>query len=130
MPISEHDMDAVHRLYQALLDRDIPALTKAFANANYHVPGNNIVSGTYRGSQEILGLFARTAAETNGTLRFDLHDLVGGENHVVMLDHVTGTRKGRKLDQSRVVIAHVEDGITTDVWLVPEDEYDFDEFWS
>ena len=130
MPISERDMDAVQRLYQALLDRDIPALTKAFAHATYHVPGNNIVSGAYHGSQEILGLFAKTAAETNGTLRFELHDQVGGENHIVMLDRVKGTRKGRTLDQSRVVISHVEDGITTDVWLVVEDEYDFDEFWS
>jgi ketosteroid isomerase-like protein len=130
MPISERDMDAVHRLYQALLDRDIPALTKAFANATYHVPGKNVVSGAYRGSQDILGLFARTAAETNGTLRFELHDIVGGENHIVMLDRVKGTRKGRTLDQSRVLISHVEDGVTTDVWLVVEDEYDFDEFWS
>lgn len=130
MPISERDMDSVHRLYQALLHRDIPALTKAFANATYHVPGKNIVAGSYRGSAEILGLFARTAAETNGTLHFELHDLVGGENHIVMLDRVQGTRKGRTLDQSRVVISHVEDGITTDVWLVVEDEYDFDEFWS
>ena len=130
MPISERDMDAVHRLYQALLDRDIPALMKAFEHATYHVPGNNIVAGSYRGSAEILGLFAKTAAETNGTLRFDLHDLVGGENHIVMLDRVQGTRKGRTLDQSRVVISHVEDGTTTDVWLVVEDEYDFDEFWS
>jgi hypothetical protein len=103
---------------------------KAFRNATYHVPGHNIVSGSYRGSEEILGLFAKTQQETNDTISFTLHDLVGGENHIVMLDHVTAERNGRKLDQSRVVISHVEDGVTTDVWLVVEDEYDFDEFWS
>lgn len=130
MPISEEDVEATHRLYIALLERDIPALTRAFAHAAYHVPGNNIVSGTYRGSEEILGLFAKTAQETDGTLSFELHDLVGGEGHICLLDRVKGERKGRTLDQSRVLICHVENGITTDVWLVVEDEYDFDEFWS
>jgi uncharacterized protein len=130
MPISEQDMQAIGKLYQALLDADIPALTRAFSRSSYHVPGNNIVSGTYRGSEEILGLFARTAQETNGTLTFELHDLVGGENHICMLDRVKGTRGDRTIDQSRVLICHVENGITTDVWLVVEDEYDFDEFWS
>jgi uncharacterized protein len=130
MPISEHDMEAIGKLYQALQDADIPALTRAFAHASYHVPGNNIVSGTYRGSEEILGLFAKTAAETNGTLGFELHDLVGGENHICMLDRVKGQRGGRTIDQARVIICHVENGITTDVWLVVEDEYEFDEFWS
>ncbi len=130
MPISEEDVDAVRKLYDALQARDIPALTRAFARSSYHVPGNNIVSGTYRGSEEILGLFARTAAETNDTLAFELHDIVGGENHVVMLDHQTGRRGDRTIDQSRVLIAHIENGIMTEVWLVVEDEYAFDEFWS
>jgi ketosteroid isomerase-like protein len=130
MPISEEDVEAIGKLYNALQARDVPALVKAFARASYHVPGHNTVSGTYRGSEEILGLFAHTDQETDGTITFELHDLVGGENHVCMLDRVTGRRKGRTIDQSRVVICHVENGITTDVWLVVEDEYDFDEFWS
>jgi len=130
MPVSEEDVEAIGKLYRALLDRDVPALRKAFAHATYHVPGNSIVSGSYRGSDEILGLFAKTVELTDGTLNFELHDLVGGENHVVMLDRSRGMRKGRQLDQSRVVICHIEDSVTTDVWLVVEDEYDFDEFWS
>jgi len=130
MPISEADVESIGKLYQALLDANIPALTKAFSKSSYHVPGHNIVSGTYTGSEEILGLFARTAQETDGTLTFELHDIVGGEEHICMLDRVKGRRKGRTLDQSRVLICHVENGIMTDVWLVVEDEYDFDEFWS
>jgi ketosteroid isomerase-like protein len=130
VPISEQDMEAISRLYQALLERDVPYLARAFAHSSYHVPGNNMVSGTYRGSEEILGLFALTTQETNDSLTFELHDLVGGENHICMLDRVKGQRGDRTLDQSRVLICHVENGTTTDVWLVVEDEYDFDEFWS
>ena len=130
MPVSEEDVEAIGKLYTALQERDVPALRKAFAHATYHVPGNNKVSGSYHGSDAIMGLFEKTMVLTDGTLSFELHDLVGGENHVVMLDRSRGTRKGRHLDQSRIVICHIEDGITTDVWLVVEDEYDFDEFWS
>jgi len=123
-------MESISRLYQALLERDVPYLARAFAHSSYHVPGNNIVSGTYKGSEEILGLLAKTMQETNDTLTFELHDLVGGENHICMLDRVKGRRGDRTLDQSRVLICHVENGVMTDVWLVVEDEYEFDEFWS
>lgn len=130
MPVTEADVEAVRKLYAALLNRDVPALTRAFAHTTYHVPGTSIVSGTYRGSEEILGLFERTAEETNGTLAFESHDIVGGEEHVCMLDRVTGRRGERTIDMSRILICHVENGVTTDVWLVLEDEYAFDEFWS
>ena len=130
MPVTEADLDVVQKLYSALLNRDADYLARAFSHASYHVPGNNIVAGTYQGSEAILGLFALTAAETNGTLTFEFHDIVVGENHVCVLDRVKGTRKGRTLDQNRVVITHVENGRTTDVWTVLEDEYAFDEFWE
>lgn len=130
MPVTEADLDVVQKLYSALLNRDADYLARAFSHAAYHVPGNNIVAGTYQGSEAILGLFALTAAETNGTLTFEFHDIVVGENHVCVLDRVKGTRKGRTLDQNRVLITHVENGMTTDVWAVLEDEYAFDEFWE
>ncbi len=130
MPVTEADLDVVRRLYSALLNRDVEFLGRAFAHASYHVPGNNLVAGTYKGTEAILGLFALTAAETNGTISFEFHDIVVGENHVCVLDRVRGTRHNRSIDQARVLIAHVENGVTTDVWVVVEDEYEFDEFWA
>ena len=130
MPVTEADLDVIRKLYSALLNRDGEYLARAFAHASYHVPGNNIVAGTYTGSEAILGLFALTATETNGSLTFEFHDIVVGENHVCVLDRVKGTRKGRSVDQNRVLITHVENGMTTDVWVVLEDEYAFDDFWA
>lgn len=130
MPVTESDLDVVRKLYSALLSRDAEYLARAFSHASYHVPGNNIVAGTYTGSEAILGLFALTATETDGSLTFEMHDIVVGENHVCVLDRVKGTRKGRTLEQNRVLITHVENGMTADVWVVPEDEYAFDEFWA
>ena len=130
MPVTEADLEVVRKLYAALLNRDPEYLVRAFSHASYHVPGNNIVAGTYTGTEAILGLFALTNQETEGSLTFEFHDIVAGENHVCVLDRVKGTRKGRTLDQNRVLITHVENGRTTDVWVVLEDEYDFDEFWA
>src|SRR5919106_6041576 len=130
MPVTEADLDVIRKLYSALLNRDAEYLTRAFAHASYHVPGNNIVAGTYVGSEAILGLFALTAKETNGSLSFELHDIVVGDNHVCVLDRVRGSRGDRTIDMNRVLITHVENGLTTDVWVVLEDEYAFDEFWA
>ena len=130
MPVTEADIDVIRKLYSALMNRDGEYLARAFSHASYHVPGNNIVAGTYTGSEAILGLFALSSAETNGTLAFELHDIIVGENHVCILDRVMGERNGRTLDQNRVLVTHVEDGRTTDVWVVLVDEYAFDEFWG
>lgn len=129
--MEEHpNVQAMRRLYDAFTARDVGAIADAFAETNYRVPGDNILAGTYQGAEEILGLMARQMEETKGTWSLRVHDIVGDETHVVALDRVTGQRGEREIDLNRVVIAHVVDGRASDIWVVPEDQYAFDEFWS
>lgn len=130
--MSEHpNVTLVRLLYDASAAGDAEALSTLMSDCVWHVPGENLLAGTYRGSDEILGLFARGRELTDGTLTFDVHDVLGDGDHAAGLDRVTARRPdGRTIELSRIVIAHVTDGRLIEIWLHPEDQYTFDEFWS
>ena len=130
--MSDHPNVALMRsLYDAFAARDVDALGALLASCIWHIPGENVIAGTYNGGEEIKWLFAKARGLTDDTLTFTVHDVVGEGEHVVGLDRVTAMRSdGRTIDQNRIVIGHVRDGALTEVWLNVEDQYAFDEFWA
>jgi ketosteroid isomerase-like protein len=129
--MDEHpNVTAVRRLYDALTARDVSFLAESLADTIYVVPGDNIIAGTYKGAQETLGLLAKSQQLTDGTLMIHPHDVVGGAKHVVGLDRVTAKRGDKRLDMTRCLVAHVVDGKPAQIWVVVNDQYTFDEFWS
>lgn len=126
----ESSVETMRRLYEAIAKGDTDILTDLLSDCAWHVPGEGILAGAYRGPDEIAGLFARGSEETGGTIAFQVHDIIGDAEHAVGLDRVTATRGERTIDMNRVTIVHVKDGKITESWLVPEDQYEFDEFWS
>jgi uncharacterized protein len=129
--MDEHpNVTAIRRLYDALTARDVAFLAEALADTIYVVPGDSRIAGTYKGAQEILGLLAKSQQLTDGTLAVHPHDVVGGAGHVVGLDRVTADRGDKTLDMTRCLVAHVVDEKPTQVWVVVNDQYTFDEFWS
>ena len=121
---------AMRRLYDAFERGDADALRELLADCTWHTPGESLIAGAFSGADEIVSRFGRLREMTDGTLAFHVHEILGDGEHVVGLDRVTARRGERTLDMNRVVIAHAHDGKLTEVWLVPEDQYAFDEFWS
>jgi ketosteroid isomerase-like protein len=96
----------------------------------WHAPGNNPLSGTYRGKQEVFGLFAKIAATTDGPMQMSIHDILANDDHVVALLKVTASRADRRLEGRAVHIMHMTNGQLTEFWNFPEDPAAGDEFWS
>lgn len=120
----------MRRFYELFASRDMDAMRAVLEGCVWHIPGENALAGVYHGSDEIFGLFTRGSELTGGTLRLDLHGVVGDDAHAIGLDRVMGRRDdGREIDMNRVVIAHIADDMFQEVWLCPEDQYRFDEFW-
>lgn len=127
------DLDAaqvMRRLYDAFAKGSVDEQSDLLEGCTWHIPGEGILAGTYRGADEILSMFSRGREETGGSIAFEVHDVLGDGEHAVGLDRVTATRGDRTIDMNRVTIAHAKDGKFTEVWLVPEDQYAFDEFWA
>ena len=125
----EQNLEAGRALYDAFIARDMDGLRAHIADyCVWHVGGDNLITGTYRGHDEIFGLFGRLREMTTGTFEFAIHDLLASDDHVVVMAHVRGHRNGIDLDTPVVHMVHMRDGRVTEFWGFPG-EAAFDEFW-
>ena len=63
----------------------------------FHAPGASLISGEYRGHQEIVGFFRRLAELSAATLNIEAHEVFGnGTRTVVALATIDATRNGRE----------------------------------
>ncbi|HZG07341.1 MAG TPA: nuclear transport factor 2 family protein [Streptomyces sp.] len=120
------------RGYEAFNRQDMDTLRELMAgDATHHVPGDNPLSGDYKGQDAILQMYRRLAEETNGTFRVDLrHLLVDGRGHVISHHRMTGERDGKTLDMTGGVVFRIVGDKITDLDECVEDLDKINEFWS
>lgn len=123
--------DLVRKGYQAFLSGDMATLDGLFADdIVWHVPGHNILSGDFRGKQEVFGEFQKLGELVGSSFSLDIHAVLADDEHAVVLARATAEREGRRLDDNSVQVFHVKDGKVTEQWLYPGDQSATDEFWS
>lgn len=95
-----------------------------------HLPGRSRFAGSHRGREQVVGVFQATGSAAGRSIRIELHDIVGNDEHVVGLHRMTGAREGRTINQSACIVCHVKNGELLEVWLWPENVREFDEFFA
>lgn len=117
--------------YQAFASGNMARLGELLADdIVWHTPGDNAMSGDYRGKDAVLALFGRLSEETGGTFRADVHDLLANDDHGVGLVTVTARRGDRSLTVNDVNVFHLRDGKVTECWIASTDQQAEDEFWT
>ena len=123
--------ELVRKGYESFLAGDLAALNDLFADdIVWHAPGRNKLAGTYRGKDEVFGVFSKLFELTAGTFKLDIHDILADDEHAVVLATATAEFEGRKLDDNGVQVFHISDGKVTEQWLHAGDAYAVDEFWG
>ena len=123
--------ELTRRGFDAFAKGDVDTLRELTdQDAVWHVPGRNQLSGDHRGVDAILGFFAKTMELTGGTFRIEVHDVVANDDHAVALFVSRGQREGRTYENRNVVVQHLRNGKLVEVWLLSEDQYAADEFFS
>lgn len=135
MSQSSTHIDHVQRLregYAAFGRGDLDALRGLFSpDMVWHVGGNNPLSGDYKGIDAVFEFFGKIFAETAGTFKNEVHDVLANDSHGVALVRQSGERNGKKIDTNAVHVVHYNDqGQTTESWIVPEKAAEVDAFWS
>jgi ketosteroid isomerase-like protein len=119
----------VRRLLDALDRRDVGAIGELLADdVVYHFPGRGPVAGTYRGRDEVIGLFGSFAGLFDGPLSMTSHDIVASEAHVLDLATYAAERDGQPFTWNVVRLYHVDADRISEVWLMVGDVYALDEF--
>jgi ketosteroid isomerase-like protein len=124
--------DLVRQGYAAFGTGDLDALQNRFfaEDIRWHFPGRSPFGGDYAGMAEVLGWLGRSFEASEGTIRVELRDVIGNDEHVVALTTIRAERAGKKLNDDTVQVFRVRDGKVTEVWSHPADLYASDEFWS
>ena len=120
---------ATRRMVDALVRADGPAIAELLTNdVVYHFPGRSPLAGTYRGRDEVMGLFRALAGRLGAPPRLDSHDVVASEAHAVDLAVHSAVRGGRPFEWRAVRVYHFVHGQISEIFLTIEDLYAFDAY--
>lgn len=110
-------------LLEAFAAGDVAAMQTAIDDdVTWHAPGTNRFSGQFRGRTAAMQRLAQMR-EAGISTRFDVHDVVANDEHVVALVHVhLEVADGRRYHQPQVQVAHVRDGRIVEFWTMNQDQ--------
>ncbi len=129
--MSHPNADRARQGFEAFQAGDLAALLGLFAaDAVWHVPGANAMTGSYRGRDEIVAFLRRTAELTGGTYRVELLWVVADDEHLVAVYRARGEREGRSLEIEQALVIGLEDELWAEIRAQPLDQAAFDAFWA
>ncbi len=118
-------------MHEALARGDYAAVTELLTeDAVWHLPGRGPLAGDHRGRQAVLAAMRRFEELSGGTIRVEVHDILGSDEHAVALLRATGSRPGKRYEALEIDVHHIRDGRITEFWSFSEDQRETDEFWS
>jgi uncharacterized protein len=131
--VSRRDENAalVRRTMEAFANKQGLALRDCFhEDAVWHVPGEGVMAGTYRGRSEIFRFLARLPKLTDGTYRSTFVDALASEERGAGLYRAMGEREGRTIDIDQLLLFTISGGVVTEVLALPSDPAAFERFWA
>jgi ketosteroid isomerase-like protein len=126
---AQEDAELVRRGYEAFIAGDIEWLNEHLhENVEWHVPGKSVLSGDYRGRENVLAFFAKSIQVA--LPEFDIHDIVASEDHVVALLTIAWRRNdnGETFEDRSAQVFHVSNGQALEAWTLVTDSAGFDQF--
>ena len=131
MPAGHPDARVFERVYDCFTSGDMGTLAKLIApDVVWHVPGDNLISGTYTSRDGIFGCFNKIFEMSQGTYGPQLHDILANDEHTVALLHATARRGDKTLDQDYAFVCHIRDGQIAELWEAWTQGPAWNEFWS
>ena len=95
----------------------------------WHTGGNSRAAGVRRGKDEVRALMTETADP--GAMKVDVHDVIGNDDHTVVLGTAVVTApSGKSVEYNYVNVFHVADGKVTEVWGLAENDAETDPIWD
>ena len=127
----ERNEALVRQIFDAFARKQGFSLRDCFAeDAVWHVPGESVMAGTYRGRSEIFRFLTRLPKLTDGTYGSRLIDVLASDERAAALYRAFGEREGRSLDIDQLLLFTIRDGLVTEVLALPNDPAAFEEFWA
>lgn len=129
--MAHRNEELLRKGYAAFIEGDLAAIRELFAeDIVWHEPGNNPLSGTYKGRDEVFGFLAQVVTLSEGTFSLEVHDILANDTHGVAILSANATRNGMSYNGRSVDVAHIVDGKVVEFWAFLDDQAAADAFWS
>jgi ketosteroid isomerase-like protein len=126
----KENVELVRRGYEAFGTGDMETLKGLLAdNIVWHVAGTGRLSGPKMGPDAVIAHFGELFTLSGGTVKVDLHDVVGGGEHVVAIQTNYGERDGKALEMRAATVFTVQDGKVIEAREHLDNTAKADEFW-
>jgi hypothetical protein len=122
----------VRKGFEAFANGDLDTLGQLFTDdiVWHSPPGDTVISGEYKGRDEVFGLFGKVFEETGGSFSQEIHDITSSDEHVVAMVNATAGRRGKTLEIGQFVVFHFAGDKVSEVFLFTTDHEQAQEFWA
>jgi len=122
----------VRQGYKAFGEGDMDTLRSLFASDVVHsAPGNNPVSGEYKGVDEVLAYYGNLFERSDGTFTAELRNVRAEGDDTVVTTHRDKAQRGDKtLDQDESLTFTISGGKIARLVENHSDAAAYDAFWS
>lgn len=118
LAVEHPNVTILRRGYEAFNSGDMDTVRSLLGEGVlWHTPGRSRFAGDRRGVDNTLGLFLEMAQATDGTLRFEVHDILANDTHGVVLVTVRWEFEGKPNEDNGVHVMELRDGRATESWF-------------
>jgi ketosteroid isomerase-like protein len=97
----------------------------------WHVPGRNLIAGTYRGHDQVIAYYTRRRDLAGNTFQITNRDVLAGHsNTIAAIADGTATVDGTTHRWTAVGLYTIIDNQVAECWLLPTEPDLFDRIWS
>ena len=116
--------------WDAVADSDVETLTALWSHdIVWHVTANNKWHGDHVGLDEVLEYLAQVG-DAGDTYDAALEDVLVSNDRIAMISSVQTRRGSRELATTYMLLARVQDGQIVEMWTLPFEPQQSDEFWK
>jgi ketosteroid isomerase-like protein len=128
---AKENVEVVRKGYEAFQKGDLAAFDDLLAdNCVWHVPGRGQLAGDKKGRQATVDYYGQLGVLSEGTVKVDLHSVLGDDEHVVGLHRTSAQRGGKSFETTEAIVFHVRGGRIAEAWEHPYNLYEQDEVFS
>ncbi len=123
------DFHAAQNRFYAGGDQE-PVRAMLAPDVAWHVPGRGAFAGDHVGRDEVLRYFAARREAAHATFRIAVRHVLSGDEHVVIFAGGQLERDGRTAEWEITGIFRIVASTIAACWVLPFDQYAYDEIWS
>lgn len=107
-----------------------PVAALLSADVTWHVPGRSAIAGDYRGRDRVLRYFAARRDLAHATFQITVRDVLADDERAVIFAGGKVSRDGETRHWETVSVFRIAAGVIAECWVLPFDQYAYDEIWA